>query len=356
MSDKIEYDGAKPKSEYRHMVGRECFGCGSTNPLIHLKYCIYGDSVIDGTEQTPAAGSPNSEHGLPQVERPKVRRYDWNTGKEKRNGEYVMAGEYFALEAALAAATKLADERLKESEGHKAEQDKWEQMFNTAVAERDELKGAMAAQDERERMAGLKCGVRYETAGCDWPDAVAEELIVIRASNAKWVARAEKAELKLDSQRANFRQEIESMATLRNEWKARAEAAEKLVAAYARNNSQKPTGDMNDPVWQQEQRPPVRDMDYHWQNGAKWVLKLQADKLIASLDEEIAAHKRSLAKVYEGKLVNRDNTKAVTVEIPHSLWREIQEEWYSQHRGPIRAALPVAEKPDTNSPVGQEEK
>ena len=43
-----------------------------------------------------------------------------------------------------------------------------------------ELRGAIAAQDEREREAGKKCGVPYELYGCDWPDAVAEEVIALR--------------------------------------------------------------------------------------------------------------------------------------------------------------------------------
>jgi hypothetical protein len=38
-------------------------------------------------------------------------------------------------------------------------------------------RGAMASQDERERAAGEKCGVLYEHHGCDWPDAVAEEVL-----------------------------------------------------------------------------------------------------------------------------------------------------------------------------------
>lgn len=42
------------------------------------------------------------------------------------------------------------------------------------------LKGAMDSQDERERQAGEQCGVDYEAHGCDWPDAVAEKVIVQR--------------------------------------------------------------------------------------------------------------------------------------------------------------------------------
>lgn len=42
------------------------------------------------------------------------------------------------------------------------------------------LKGAIAAQDERERQAGERCNVPYELWGCDWPDAVAEVVLHLR--------------------------------------------------------------------------------------------------------------------------------------------------------------------------------
>jgi len=48
---------------------------------------------------------------------------------------------------------------------------------------REELRltrGAMDAQDDRERQAGEKCGVSYEEYGCDWPDAVADEVLALR--------------------------------------------------------------------------------------------------------------------------------------------------------------------------------
>ncbi len=43
------------------------------------------------------------------------------------------------------------------------------------------LRGAMEAQDERERAAGEKCGVDYNLSGCDWPDSVAEEVLSLRS-------------------------------------------------------------------------------------------------------------------------------------------------------------------------------
>jgi hypothetical protein len=42
------------------------------------------------------------------------------------------------------------------------------------------LKGAIAAQDSRELLAGIKCGVPYEEHGCDWPDAVADKVLELR--------------------------------------------------------------------------------------------------------------------------------------------------------------------------------
>jgi hypothetical protein len=43
-----------------------------------------------------------------------------------------------------------------------------------------ELTGAIKAQDERERQAGIRCEVPYELSGCDWPDAVAEKVAELR--------------------------------------------------------------------------------------------------------------------------------------------------------------------------------
>jgi hypothetical protein len=51
-----------------------------------------------------------------------------------------------------------------------------------AEADRDTLKGAMNAQDERERHAGQTCGVPAEIHGCDWPDAVAETVFSLQAA------------------------------------------------------------------------------------------------------------------------------------------------------------------------------
>lgn len=43
------------------------------------------------------------------------------------------------------------------------------------------LIGAMAAQDAREAMAGALCEVPYAEHGCDWPQAMADTVIHLRA-------------------------------------------------------------------------------------------------------------------------------------------------------------------------------
>lgn len=53
-----------------------------------------------------------------------------------------------------------------------------------ALAQIASLKGAMSAQDQRERNAGAMCGVSYSVHGCDWPDAVADEVLGLRAQIA----------------------------------------------------------------------------------------------------------------------------------------------------------------------------
>lgn len=65
------------------------------------------------------------------------------------------------------------------------------------AALREDLKlarGAMAAQDERERVAGERCGVLALEHGCDWPDAVADTLDALRER----VAKLESALVKAD--------------------------------------------------------------------------------------------------------------------------------------------------------------
>ena len=59
--------------------------------------------------------------------------------------------------------------------------------LENAIAEIEQLKinvdlqhGASLAQDSREREAGVKCSVIYEESSCDRPDAVAEEILILR--------------------------------------------------------------------------------------------------------------------------------------------------------------------------------
>lgn len=54
--------------------------------------------------------------------------------------------------------------------------------------------GTIHAQDDRdrERRAGERCGITYEWHGCDWPDAMAEEVLRLRAERDALKARLEK--------------------------------------------------------------------------------------------------------------------------------------------------------------------
>lgn len=81
--------------------------------------------------------------------------------------------------------------------------------YDRLAADRDALlvdnqhvRGAMEAQDEREREAGELCGVPYHEYTCEWPDAVAEEVLVQRA-------RAERAERERDEARAAAKEDAE---------------------------------------------------------------------------------------------------------------------------------------------------
>ena len=49
------------------------------------------------------------------------------------------------------------------------------------VAELIRRKIDVISQDERERLAGIRCGVSREEQGCDWPDAVASLILHLRA-------------------------------------------------------------------------------------------------------------------------------------------------------------------------------
>jgi hypothetical protein len=54
------------------------------------------------------------------------------------------------------------------------------------------LQGAMNAQDEREKQAGINCGVHYNEHGCDWPFAVAEKLVAAKREIARLRTDVEK--------------------------------------------------------------------------------------------------------------------------------------------------------------------
>lgn len=59
------------------------------------------------------------------------------------------------------------------------ERDELREKIEVVTKKRDELLGALEAQDKRMKAAGKKCGIPFEVFGCDWPDRVAEELITV---------------------------------------------------------------------------------------------------------------------------------------------------------------------------------
>ncbi len=63
--------------------------------------------------------------------------------------------------------------------------DKVQNERDAARAELILTRGAMIAQDEREEKAGDRCGVSYMRYGCDWPEAVADELLAARMEIAR---------------------------------------------------------------------------------------------------------------------------------------------------------------------------
>lgn len=62
----------------------------------------------------------------------------------------------------------------------------WKQWCIQAEIERTEVRGAIHAQDNRERAAGEKCGVSYDLSGCDWPDAVTDTVLSLCSELAEW--------------------------------------------------------------------------------------------------------------------------------------------------------------------------
>ena len=54
-------------------------------------------------------------------------------------------------------------------------------------------RGAIAAQDEREKMAGEACGVSWIEHGCDWPGRVAETVLTLRRRVAELEQVVERA-------------------------------------------------------------------------------------------------------------------------------------------------------------------
>lgn len=54
--------------------------------------------------------------------------------------------------------------------------------------ERDQLCAEHALRDEREKLAGERCGVSRDVHGCDWPDGVAEVVAIQDSERIKLIA------------------------------------------------------------------------------------------------------------------------------------------------------------------------
>ena len=87
-----------------------------------------------------------------------------------------------------------------------------------------QMRGAMRAQDEREREAGARCGVGAELHGCDWPDAVADQVLMLKANNELLEKRNDYC-TKIESEVAILRKENEAMKKReRDRWSSAASA------------------------------------------------------------------------------------------------------------------------------------
>ena len=81
-----------------------------------------------------------------------------------------------------------------------------------------QMRGAMRAQDEREREAGARCGVGAELHGCDWPDAVADQVLMLKANNELLEKRNDYC-TKIESEVAKLRKENEALKKIeRQRW------------------------------------------------------------------------------------------------------------------------------------------
>ena len=72
------------------------------------------------------------------------------------------------------------------------------------------VRGAMRAQDEREAIAGARCGVGAELHGYDWPDAVADQVLMLKANNELLEKRGDYC-TKIESELAMLRKENEAL-------------------------------------------------------------------------------------------------------------------------------------------------
>lgn len=98
-------------------------------------------------------------------------------------------------------------------------------------------RGAAAAQDERERVAGFVCGVPYDLHGCDWPHAVAERVQVLEEE-----LRKVREEREMGDQRIEEIAGRDSVSVLVFDIRQMARAAVNLGRCAARDGNARTSG------------------------------------------------------------------------------------------------------------------
>lgn len=103
--------------------------------------------------------------------------------------------------------------------------DAWKKERDDLVVRGDLWREATDAQDERERLAGEACGVPWNMHGCDWPDAVAEEVKVLRRDRDALRVQLATAMMERDKMKADLLKALQyGMAAIMHAEKVRAEA------------------------------------------------------------------------------------------------------------------------------------
>lgn len=98
--------------------------------------------------------------------------------------------------------------------------------------DRETIRGAMLAQDNREKAAGEKCGVSWMEHGCDWPDAVAETVLVLRAERDRFATMENQLKSRAFMERDEALQELQQVTAERDQLRDIVESINALQAGY----------------------------------------------------------------------------------------------------------------------------